>query len=131
MPERSGDWIRQAKRDLESARSQRQQGFHEWACFIAQQAAEKALKAVYQRLGAETWGHSIVELTKGLEEKLPVPDALRDAALVLDRLYVPTRYPNGWAEGTPADFITDKDSSHAISGSEGIVQFCADRLARP
>ena len=36
MPERSLDWLRQAKRDLESARSQLKEGFFEWACFIAQ-----------------------------------------------------------------------------------------------
>ena len=41
MPERSGDWIRQAEKDLEN----------EWACFSAHQSAEKALKAVYHKLG--------------------------------------------------------------------------------
>ena len=56
MPERSGDWIRQAKRDLESAKSQLENGFFEWACFIAQQATEKAVKAVYQKFGAEALG---------------------------------------------------------------------------
>jgi len=92
MPERSGDWIRQATRDLASARSQKEAGFHEWVCFIAQQAAEKAL---YQHLGAEAWGHSLLELLRGLEEKVPLPPGLRDQALLLDRLYIPTRYLNG------------------------------------
>jgi len=30
MPERSKDWIKQAKRDLNSARSQAENGFFEW-----------------------------------------------------------------------------------------------------
>lgn len=56
MPERSSDWLKQALRDLESAKVQKQNNFFEWACFISQQAAEKAIKAVYQKLGAESWG---------------------------------------------------------------------------
>jgi HEPN domain-containing protein len=131
MPERSKDWIRQAARDLDSARSQKRAGFHEWACFIAQQAAEKALKALYQHLGAEAWGHSLLDLMNGLREKVVVAEPLREDARDLDRLYVPTRYPNGWAEGTPADYITEKDALHAISSAENIVRFCEGRLARP
>jgi HEPN domain-containing protein len=53
MAERSRDRIRQARRDLEAARAQTEAGFHEWACFAAQQAAEKAAQAVNDRLGAE------------------------------------------------------------------------------
>ena len=52
MPERSKDWIKQAWRDLDSARAQMEDGFFEWSCFIAQQAAEKAIKAIYQKMGA-------------------------------------------------------------------------------
>lgn len=43
---RSGDWLAQAERDLAQAESSRRQGHHEWACFAAQQAAEKAVKAL-------------------------------------------------------------------------------------
>ena len=94
MPERSKDRLRQAERDLESARSQHENGFFEWACFISQQAAEKAVKAVYQRLGAEVWGHSTTDLFLGLRERLAVPDGLLDSARRLDRHYIPARYPN-------------------------------------
>lgn len=61
MAERSGDWYRQARRDLDSARAQRAAEFFEWACFISQQASEKALKAALQKLGGEAWGHSIAD----------------------------------------------------------------------
>jgi len=44
--ERSRDWLAQARRDLEKSLLDLQHGFHEWACFTAHQAAEKALKAV-------------------------------------------------------------------------------------
>ncbi|WP_211230153.1 HEPN domain-containing protein [Desulfovirgula thermocuniculi] len=34
-------------RDLEQAEDSRRAGRHEWACFAAQQAAEKAVKALH------------------------------------------------------------------------------------
>jgi len=33
VPDRSGDWLRQAERDLAQAESSRREGRHEWACF--------------------------------------------------------------------------------------------------
>ncbi len=129
MPERSKDWIKQAQRDLDSARAQYKDNFFEWACFIAQQAAEKAVKAVYQKLGAEAWGHSVMDLLKGIREKTEVSDELIDRGKQLDRFYIPARYPNGWVSGTPGEYITKKDAEDAIDNSEKIIQFCSGLLA--
>jgi HEPN domain-containing protein len=38
-------WLRQAENDLTFGRIAQREGFFNQACFIAQQAAEKALKA--------------------------------------------------------------------------------------
>ncbi|MGQ9839523.1 MAG: HEPN domain-containing protein [Anaerolineae bacterium] len=56
MAQRSADWLRQAQRDLEHARHDASDGYYEWGCFSAQQAAEKAVKALYQHLGGEAGG---------------------------------------------------------------------------
>ena len=53
MSQRYRDRIRQARRDLEHSVRSLQDGDYEWACFAAQQAGEKAVKAVYQRAEAE------------------------------------------------------------------------------
>ena len=106
MAERSGDWVRQARRDLDSARAQRATEFFEWACFISQQAGEKALKAVFQKLGGEAWDHSIVDLLRTWQERMEVPAELHTSAVNPDRYYIPSRYPNGWAAGSPADYFT-------------------------
>ena len=55
MPNRAGDWFSQALRDLEQARDSKQAGRHEWACFAAHQAAEKAVKALHLHRGQEAW----------------------------------------------------------------------------
>lgn len=130
MPERSGDWIKQAKRDVESAKAQLENSFFEWACFIAQQATEKAVKAVYQKLGAEAWGHSVTDLLRGLQEKTDISDDLIDRAKYLDKFYIPARYPNGWVSGIPAEYINKEDAQNAISNSEKILQFCESLLAK-
>ena len=61
-PNRAKDWLAQAERDLEHAVASRVQGRHKWACFAAQQAAEKAVKALHLALGQEAWGHVIARL---------------------------------------------------------------------
>src|SRR5215470_1049165 len=60
VAERSRDWFRQAVHDLAHARNASGTGSHDWACFAAQQAAEKTLKALIARLGGESWGHSLL-----------------------------------------------------------------------
>jgi len=131
LAERSQDWLAQALRDLESARWQAQGGFFEWACFAAQQAAEKALKAVYQKLGAEARGPSVIGLLAGLRERVRVDETLFECARLLDRFYIPTRYPNGWPAGSPKDFYTEKDAADAIRCAEELVRFGNGLLAGP
>lgn len=130
MPERSSDWFKQAVRDLESAKTQAKDGFFEWSCFIAQQAAEKAVKAVYQKLGAEAWGHSVSDLLRGLSKKIRGSAGLIESAKALDKFYIPARYPNGWASGIPSEYLGRKDAQDAIRNSKRILRFCKDFLAK-
>lgn len=129
MPERSADWIKQAKRDLEMAKKSRETCFYEWACFIAQQAAEKAVKAVYQSRGGSAIGHGIGSLLRGLEVKVPVPKDILKSAKLLDGYYILSRYPDGMAQGSPADHFDKEDADDAIRSSTKIVRFCENLLA--
>ena len=61
MASRHQDWFNQGQRDVELARWCIEGGHYEWACFVAQQAAEKVIKAVFQKLGGVAWGHSVTE----------------------------------------------------------------------
>jgi len=70
------------------------------------QSAEKALKAVFQKLGAESWGHSVGDLLGELEKKYEVTEELKDAALELDKAYIPTRYPDAHPTGSPGNRYT-------------------------
>lgn len=96
---RPQDWFRQAQLDLAAAQSAREHGHNEWACFAAQQVADKAVKALHDPMGTEAWGHSVVELLRALAG---VPEETMDAAKALDKHYIPARYPNSHPAGAPA-----------------------------
>ena len=115
-------WMRQAEHTLESARSDLREGYYDWACFKAHQAAEYALKALLRALGRGAFGHSLHQLMGevallGLE----VSPGLRRAARLLDRHYLAPRYPNQWAEGAPLDYYDEEDAEEAISKAELIL----------
>lgn len=123
MPERSADRTEQARRDLAMAGQARDTGFFEWACFISQQAAEKAIKAVYQKHGAVAWGHSVLDLLDGLRAAgREIPSDLFRIARGLDRLYIPARYPD------EAGRLFHQDADDAVSGAERITQDNGPRI---
>jgi len=129
MPERSKDWINQAERDLDTAQGLLDQGSFEWSCFVAQQAAEKAVKAVIQKLNAVAWGHSVFELLNILATRVEVDKGLLDCARALDKYYIPTRCPNSFDSGSPYEYFSKEDADNAIVCSGRITGFCEGILA--
>ncbi len=126
--ERSADWMDQAQGDLEHARHDLQAGFYDWACFSAQQSAEKAVKAVLHKMGIEAWGHSVADLLIALRQHHPVSDDLVDLALELDKAYIPTRYPNAHPSGSPRRRYTRTEAERLIHHAEQILRFCEGLL---
>jgi HEPN domain-containing protein len=129
MTNRANDWFLQAERDLEQAEASKTDERHEWACFAAQQAAEKAVKALHLSLGQEAWGHVVARLLKDLP--LPVPETLIDQSRVLDGFYIPTRYANGHPEGPPFEHYGRLQSREAIQYAGEILQFVRTQMAGP
>lgn len=129
VPSRAFDWFRQAERDLEQAESSASEGRHEWACFAAQQAAEKAVKGLHLARGQEAWGHVVAKLLRELPATVAVPDGLVDQARVLDNFYIPARYPNSHPEGPPFDHFGPLQSTDALDHARAILGFVRDHLA--
>ncbi|MFQ5705357.1 MAG: HEPN domain-containing protein [Gemmatimonadales bacterium] len=128
MPERSKDWLRQGEADLRHAHNSRDAGDYNWSAFASHQAAEKALKGLFQRLHMDAWGHTLSVLLASLPEELNVPTALIDRAKELDKHYIPARYPNGFERGAPVDFYTLSEAERAIDHAEAILEFCRDKI---
>jgi HEPN domain-containing protein len=103
------------------------EGRHEWACFAAQQSAEKAVKALHLSLGQEAWGHVVARLL--MELPSPPPEDLIDKAKVLDNFYIPTRYANGHPEGAPFEHYGAIQSEEAIRYAGEILEFVRVQMA--
>jgi HEPN domain-containing protein len=129
MSDRSQDWFKQSLRDLEQARDSQQAGRHEWACFAAHQAAEKAVKALHLFLKQEAWGHVVNRLLIELPASIAVPQDLLEKATVLDNFYIPTRYANGHPAGAPYEHYGRLQSEQAISYASEIIEFARLKMA--
>ncbi len=126
-------WLRQAQEDLAAAKDVHEDERYNWSCFMSQQAAEKALKAVYLGRGEPVeWVHSCLALIQGDPEKrlagIPEFKKLENAARDLDKAYIPSRYPNGVPHGIPSDFFTKEDSQQCLAQAEAIVSQCTQLL---
>ena len=128
--DRSADWLRQAKRDLEKAKFDLNHKYYEWASFTSQQASEKAVKAVYQKMNKSVRGHSTVKMFEGLRDSFPATDELFHLARVLDRYYIEGRYPTGFPEGSPSDYFDEKIAREAADAASQILRFCEDIIRR-
>ncbi len=121
---RSKDWFEQAKGDLKHARNSLKDGDYSWACFAAQQSAEKAVKALYMKKNSIAWGHSISELLESLPEDAKPDAKLIDEAKKLDKYYIPTRYPNAHPSGPSFKYYTKEEAGEAIKICEEVISFC-------
>ena len=104
-------------------------GFYAAACFQAQQAAEKALKAyLYYRRHRFVHGHSVSELAARCAKYDESFTTLKKGLAMLDRFYIPTRYPNGLPGGIPAEAYFAEDAEQALAVAEEALSFVRERL---
>jgi len=120
-------WLNQAEEDLATARDLIEKRRFNWACFVAQQAAEKAIKAIYQaQAEIVEWVHSLAILIKGDSKQnikgIPVLAELYDEARELDKVYIPSRYPNALPHGIPSQFYSKEDGEKCIRVAEKIIK---------
>ena len=130
----AGRWLAQARDDLDFTRWLLAEGegrFHDKGCFVAQQSAEKAVKACLYALGARSvLGHSVVELIGKAGADVPGLALLGNEARMLDRFYIPTRYPNGLPGGAPFEQFGREDLASAVEMAGRILDAASAFLGR-
>jgi HEPN domain-containing protein len=122
-------WFQQAVYDLKATQWNINGGFHNTACFLAQQAGEKALKSLLYYLGARRTAlltHSLVEMVREGGKRVPALKDLLDQARELDFHYIPSRYPNGLPSGYPHQFYDRKVAEQAMVATEKIFSTIRD-----
>ncbi len=116
-------WFLQALRDFKASNDSIIGENYVWACFQAQQAAEKAVKALLYVHGKVVWGYSIVEFLNVLKELERVDEELCVAARELDRHYIPPRYPNAFESGYPGMYYDKSTAERAYEAARRIVEW--------
>lgn len=128
-PDEAGRWLETAEDDLKWARSLAEQGAYNIACFLSQQSAEKALKALLFHLGEElVWGHSVRDLCERAAALLPAAGAACQEWGALDQFYVPTRYPDALPGSTPAKVYGKDAAKSAVLLTADIIDFVSEHV---
>jgi HEPN domain-containing protein len=100
-----------------------QGGHHEWACFQAQQSAEKALKALlYQQGLTSLFTHSVADLVIEASKSFGDISRVESDAKLLDTFYLAARYPNALAsDRAPVDYYSREEAERCLSSAESIL----------
>jgi HEPN domain-containing protein len=114
-------WLDQAQVDLQWARHLLAEGAYYLVCFLAQQLAEKALKALLYAQGEElVIGHSVRQsCQRATAYDMQLLAYLEDWA-ILDSYYIPTRYPNGLPADIPARVYNREAARSALTLAEAV-----------
>ncbi len=116
-------WL-QALEDLRTSEVLLETGRYYASVFFAEQAAEKALKALYIHLKRELppRTHNLLELLQALGIDR---EDLIDAAMDLTPEYVVTRYPDA-ANGVPAYLYNERMAREHLEKAKRIVDYCKE-----
>lgn len=119
------EWLNRARSNLIQARDEKPGVHLEDLCYQAQQAAEKALKAVFLHYGMRfPYIHDLAELVNLLDKGgHPVSPEVEDAVGLTD-FAVEARYP-----GT-AEPITHEEYLEALGHAERVVQWAENVVGR-
>lgn len=123
-------WLRQAEADCSALDVLFRAGKYDLVCFLAQQVAEKALKAYLFLHGEELVpSHSVARLCAMASNFDPAFLDLRADIKGLTSYYVEARYPNALEE-IPALFFDARDAQAAMDMAVQALQFVRQRFER-
>lgn len=139
-PDKKEGWryIKQAKKDLEVARSLKKQNakFSYMVCFLSQQVAEKALEGLviarcgkFERGKDHSW-HKLETKIRESEVDKSIQDELIKHVKVFENYYIETRYPNQSSNGNdiPADHYTKEDAKNAVIRAEKVLGIATSNM---
>ena len=116
-------WLRQAENDLAFGQVALREGFFSQTCFLAQQIAEKGLKALLYYHGSRSvTGHSLAALLVQLENTHPELSEQAESLTVLDQYYIPTRYPDALPESAPFEVYSRSQAEGAMDIAHLVVK---------
>ena len=125
-------WLLTAEEDLRAADLLMEAGMYAQSCFHAQQSGEKAVKALWHRVDAEPWGHSVQRLIAQFPRQIEISnlEGWIEQGALLDQFYIPTRYPNGLPDLTPGQVYRSEDARRGLEAARSLVAACRKWLEK-
>lgn len=120
---RTEDWLNQAIRELEEAEYNLRGGYYELVCFLSQQSAEKAIKALLQERRIEKRTHSLLKLLEG--EK--IDEKMEFCVTFLEKQY--SRYPDAYDEGTAYERYSRTEGEQCLNCARLILDWVKRKIA--
>lgn len=116
-------WLKKVEEDELSTKAVLKEGSPSTGCFLSQQMAEKALKAllVYRNKDFPKI-HDLTVLAKLIEPIAPEIENHKEDIKLLGRYYVETRYPGDYPE------FTFEECREAFEAATRIKEFVLDKI---
>jgi len=124
-------WLRQAVHDLRIAGGHHERADYSDACFMTEQAAQKALKAFLMWQGRRSVPlYSVAQLAESCAQFDPDFAAHIPAGRILDQYYIPTRYPDALAPpAVPFESYTQEQGARAVAAVHDLVALVAQKFS--
>lgn len=129
MSEEAERWLRFAREDLRMAELALEDDIFNQACFHSQQCVEKALKGwLAQQLVSPPRTHRLADILAllGSESFAKIAADIQ----LLDRFYIPTRYPDALPGSLLEGLPTREDAEEALATARSVMNTVA-ALSRP
>lgn len=116
-------WLREAEATLKQAEQSYYNKAYNLTCFLAEQTAQKALKAVMYLDGARMIIiHSVAELIKEISTQHPEFSALFNDGAKLDQHYLSSRYPDAVPEpAIPSEIYIEDQAKETLAIAKRIL----------
>lgn len=116
------NWLGFASQDLQVAELVMQEGLFNQVCFHSQQCAEKSLKAWLAKQGKNIPRiHQMADLLTLIPES--VTGNFGERLLLLDRFYIPTRYPDALPGSLEDGLPSKNDAEEALGIAREILKW--------
>lgn len=120
MRDERDTWLRFAKEDLRMAELAMKDELWNQVCFHSQQSIEKALKSLFAgRNEVPPRSHKLADLLAGLSDDMFA--GIDGDIVLLDRFYIPTRYPDALPGSLAAGLPGRAEAQEAFNVASAVI----------
>jgi len=121
MSGRFENWVKFAEEDLKMAELALKEKMYNPSCFHSQQCVEKVLKGFIEYKGKiHPHTHKLADVLSSLSTD--IFEDSKDDIILLDRFYVPTRYPDALPGVLPEGLPSEKDAKEALETARVVLE---------